>query len=188
MGITARQFAKGIARHVWFYIVQGVVTVITLATGGYNTYKPADWPEAKASLELLVVLTLLGVLVASFLTYRDLHRELTKPDTWSAYDFYRDRRNAAIALHTRDVHNFDKAVDLCIDHGILLGEIIATLRAKGHDEEADRVYPYGSPRHVEAYTDEQHTGDFLFSNRRMLTELEGRLTELRDEYASPATQ
>lgn len=114
------------------------------------------------------------------LDWRDARRPRPRRDEWSAYAFYRDAANEALAIGSRDVLNAGKAFDVGVDHGILVGKIDATLLAHGLGHEADQVYPYGSPRHVADYGPD---GDPLFRHRRMLEELRGRLGVLRDAHA-----
>ena len=182
------QRATGAAKFTLQSVIGGVLqqwgpSLVGGAVSGLGSYvNGAPWP-------VVLFATLIGFGVMAGVLGAVLQRQRPAPtDTWSAYDFYRDARNEAIALRTRDVLNWDKGMDLTVDHGMLLGRILATLRAKGRDKEADRIYPYGKPRHVPHYTDDAHTksGDFLYQHRMMLTELEGRLTELRDEHAKPS--
>lgn len=150
------------------------------AAGGavWAIVQKADWLVVAI---LLVVAVFLGVIAIVLVV--DYTRRVPR-STWSAHEFYRDAANEALAIASRDVLNAGKELEVGVDHGILVGKIDATLRAHGLGHEADRVYPYGSPRHVADYGPD---GDALFRHRRMLEELRGRLGVLRDAHA-PANQ
>lgn len=175
MGVVGDQDRRDMRSGAFRALGASAVAAVGTALGAvWAVLQKADWFVVAI---LLVVAAFLGVIAIVLVVDYTRRAQQTR---WSAHEFYRDAANEALAIASRDVVNPGKAFDVGVDHGVLVGKIDATLRAHGLGHEADRVYPYGSPRHVADYGPD---GDPLFRHRRMLEELRGRLGVLRDAHA-----
>jgi hypothetical protein len=136
---------------------------------------------------MFFALMALALYVAQFIAFHQHRVEAMRADSWSPYDFYRDRVNDAIDIKRRNEFTWGDKVDLAIDFGRLVGGTLATLRGRGLNREADSLFPFGNPLHVSDRAAYDRVNDLPANIRMRAEELEGRLKILRDRQAMPTT-